>query len=102
VHGNFEGGDTYDPRVSGIRLPKPAEGVVFRELDGEAVLVQLDTNRIYSLNETGSMFWGLLADGQDRATIQAQMLEEFDISPDDLEKEIDGLLAELAGAGLVV
>jgi Coenzyme PQQ synthesis protein D (PqqD) len=94
--------ETYDRRVSEDELPKPAEGVVYRELDGESVLVHLGTNRIYALNETGSMFWSLLAEGDDRSTIRARLLEEFDIGPDDLDREIDNLLADLAGAGLVV
>jgi hypothetical protein len=83
-------------------LPKPAEGVVHRELDGEAVLVHLGTNRIFALNETGSMFWVLLVEGNDRATIHARMLEEFDVASDDLDGEMDRILAELAGARLVV
>jgi hypothetical protein len=83
-------------------LPKPAEGVVHRELDGEAVLVHLGTNKIYSLNETGSLFWRLLAEGQERTTIRARILEEFAVDPEDLDGEIDCLLDELADAGLVV
>ena len=82
-------------------LPKPVEGVVHRELDGVAVLVHLGTNQIYSLNETGSMFWALLAEGKDRGTIRARLLDEFEVALEELDGEIDKLLADLGRAGLV-
>jgi Coenzyme PQQ synthesis protein D (PqqD) len=82
-------------------LPKPVEGVVHRELDGAAVLVHLGTNQIYSLNETGSVFWALLAEGKDRHAIRAQLLDEFEVAPEEVDGEIDKLLADLGRAGLV-
>jgi hypothetical protein len=33
-------------------LPTPVADVVYRELNGEIVLVHLGTDRIYALNET--------------------------------------------------
>ena len=72
-----------------------------RELNGEVVLVHLGNDRIYALNETGARFWQLLAAGRDRATIRAQMLDEFTVEPSELDSEIDALLAELESAGLV-
>ena len=82
-------------------LPTPVEDVVYRELNGEIVLVHLGNDHIYALNETGARFWQLLADGRDRAAICAQMLEEFAVDPAELDREIDALLAELQSAGLV-
>jgi hypothetical protein len=40
--------------MAGAALPKPVEDVVYRELNGEVVLVHLGTDGIYALNETGS------------------------------------------------
>jgi hypothetical protein len=82
-------------------LPRPVEDVVFRELDGEVVLVHLGTDRIYALNETGARFWEMLAAGRDRSAIREQLLEEFAVEPDELDREIEMLVTELAGAGLV-
>jgi coenzyme PQQ synthesis protein D (PqqD) len=83
------------------RLPTPVEDVVYRELNGEIVLVHLGTDRIYALNETGALFWELLVAGRDRAAIRAQLLQEFAVEPAALDVEIDALVAELARAGLV-
>jgi Coenzyme PQQ synthesis protein D (PqqD) len=87
--------------MAGAPLPKPVDDVVYRELNGEVVLVHLGTDEIYALNETGSRLWELLTAGQDRVAIRAQLLEEFDVEPAILDAEIDALLVELADAGLV-
>ena len=91
----------YDPAMADGRLPAPVDDVVYRELNGEVVLVHLGSDRIYALNETGARFWQLLAAGRDRAAIEAQLVEEFSVEPAELDVEIDALLAELACAGLV-
>lgn len=83
------------------RTPAPAGDVAYRELNGQMVLVHLGTDRIYSLNETGARFWQLLASGQDRAAIHAQLLAEFEIEPEELDSEIDRIVAQLTEAGLV-
>jgi hypothetical protein len=83
------------------RLPTPVDDVVYRELNGEIVLVHLGTDNIYALNETGALFWELLAGGSDRAAIRERLLREFAVEPSELDVEIDALVAELALAGLV-
>lgn len=75
--------------------------VVSRRVGDEVVLVNLKTNRIFTLSRTGSRFWELFAAGGDRAAIEAQMLEEFDVDRDGLSSEIDRLLQELRKAGVV-
>jgi len=82
-------------------LLRPIPDVVYRELEGEMVLVHLGTNRIYSLNETGARFWELLASGSERAEIERQLLDEFVVEPQDLRQEIDSMLGALAEEGLV-
>jgi len=82
-------------------LLRPIPDVVYRELEGEMVLVHLGTNRIYSLNETGARFWELLASGSERPEIERQLLDEFDVQPSELQQEIDSILAALAAEGLV-
>lgn len=82
-------------------LPKPAADVVYRELSDEAVLVDLATSRIYSLNPTGARFWALLVSGADRDSIEQQLLAEFEVAPAELRNEIDELLVTLGREGLV-
>lgn len=89
----------YDQRMD--ELPRPNPDVVFRDVEGETVLVHLGTNRIYALNATGARLWQLLTEGYDRSALTRRLLEEFDVEPAALEREIDGLLSELTEEELV-
>jgi hypothetical protein len=82
-------------------LPRPTPDVVYRELEGEIVLVHLGNNRIYTLNQTGAKFWELLSEGHDREEIERRLLDEFDAEPAALRQEIDSMLDALAEEGLV-
>lgn len=83
------------------RSPRPSPDVVYQEIDGEVVLVQLSTNRIYSLNETGARLWALLEAGYDPPGIRRELCREFDVDPAQLEDQVDTLLDRLAGEGLL-
>jgi hypothetical protein len=75
--------------------------VVSRRVGGEVVLVNLKTNRIFTLSPTGSRFWELYEAGGDRAAIEAQLLEEFDVDREQLSREVDQLLEQLRQAQVV-
>jgi hypothetical protein len=80
---------------------RPRSGVVAREMNGSAVLVHLDTNRIYELNETGARIWALLSEGLGRSELCARLSAEFGVSGPSTEREVDELLAELTREGLI-
>lgn len=82
------------------RIQKP-DGILMRELGGEAVLLNLDTESYFGLDETGTRMWTLL---DSSATIQAaysSLLAEYDVAPEDLGRDLARFLAELAEAGLI-
>lgn len=91
----------YDSTVPAGSKFGASQDVVFRQLEDEAVLVHLGTNRIYSLNATGARFWELLASGLGRSEINAQLGREFEVSAEQLEKEIEALMSSLVSEGLV-
>jgi hypothetical protein len=82
-------------------LPSPSPDVASRRLGDEVVLVHLKTNRIFSLSPTGARFWELLSDGRTRPEIEAQLLEEYDVSREEASAEIDSLVTMLQTEGLV-
>jgi hypothetical protein len=81
---------------------RQGDQVAARRLEHEVVLVNLQTNHIYSLNTTGSRLWELLADRPTRGQIVDALATEFDVGRPTLEQETDQLLASLAEARLVV
>jgi coenzyme PQQ synthesis protein D (PqqD) len=68
----------------------------------EIVLVDLSTDRIYSLNRTAARIWELVSDDGDRAQVERRMLEEFDVAPAQLAEAIDDLIASMTREGLLV
>jgi coenzyme PQQ synthesis protein D (PqqD) len=82
--------------------PKPHPDVVWRRVGEEAVLVDLKTNRIYSLNDTGARLWELISAGHDRAAVETALIEEFDVEESELRRQVAAGLEQLAKAGLVV
>jgi len=82
-------------------LPVPSPDVVSRRVGDEVVLVHLKTNRIFALSPTGARFWELLSDGISRPEIETQLLEEYDVSHEEVSAEIDSLVETLQGEGLV-
>ena len=74
---------------------------VSRRLADEVVVVDLKSNRIFSLNPTGARYWELLESGAKREQIESKLAEEFDVESDQLRREIDELETKLLEEGLV-
>ena len=89
-----------DPVERDARL-RPSPDVVSRRLDGAGVLIHLQTNRIFELNETGIRIWELLTDGRDRAAVVSHLVEEFDVDAARAERELSDLLHRFQREGLI-
>jgi hypothetical protein len=81
----------------------PHPDVVSTQIDeGESVLLSLETQQYYSLNETGSRIWDLLSEGHDAKTIALEITKEWDATPDEALEHVRSFLQELNDEGLVV
>ena len=76
--------------------------VVFRELEGEAVLLNLDSGVYYGLDAVGTRVWTLVAEHGTERGVCDQMEREYDVSPDVLARDVGRLLGELRAKGLLV
>jgi hypothetical protein len=75
--------------------------VRFREVGGEGILLDLAEGRYFGLDEVGTRIWQLLRDrGSARAAFD-RILEEFEVEPDRLEADLESLLLDLQGKGLL-
>jgi hypothetical protein len=90
--------------MSHVTLETPftiPEGVVSREIEGETVLLNLESGRYFGLNAVGTRVWQLLGDlGRPQPVVEA-LLREFDVAPAALESDVLALLEQLAAHGLV-
>lgn len=76
--------------------------VVFRDLAGEAVILDLASGHYFGLDPIGTLFWRLIAErGHLRAVHQA-LVEQFDVPPEVLEADILEFAGELTRRRLLV
>lgn len=78
-----------------------SEEVLFQEVEGEAVLLDLPSGQYYGLNDVGSRFWFLARQCDDLETIFARMLDEYDVDAATLADDLGAFLDDVAAAGLV-
>src|SRR5882672_6999182 len=84
-----------------LEAVKPNSNVLFKRLGDETVLFHLETDRFYELNGTAARFWELLHAGCDIAEIRDQMIQEFEVDPEQFAGEAETLLTFLAQEDLV-
>jgi hypothetical protein len=84
--------------VTRITVP---ESVLFRNLDGEAVLLEAGSGRYYGLNEVGTRMWSLIElHGEIEAVCRA-LLAEYDVPEDRLREDLGNFVETLAARGLL-
>ena len=75
--------------------------VLVRGLDKESVLLNLQTERYFGLDEVGTRMWQLLTTSQSIDGAYRQLLIEYDVGADQLRDNLLELLDRLLANGLV-
>jgi len=78
-----------------VRSPR----VAFRKIGGSFVLVNIETNRILRLNETGTEIWGLL-DGRDVEGLATGLCALFEVPAAEALADVREFLGLLVSRGL--
>jgi Coenzyme PQQ synthesis protein D (PqqD) len=77
------------------------EALVATLADG-AVLLNLQTKRYFSLNETGTRIWEMVQQTADEEAIVTTLLGEYEVEEAMARSEVRRILDELLGAQLIV
>ena len=85
---------------SSKRVVVPAH-VLFRLLDGESVLLNLESERYFGLDATGTRMWELVTTEPNIAAAFEKLLAEFDVEPEPLRSHLNELLSGLVENGLL-
>jgi len=86
----------------------PSDEVVAREIEGETILVPLATDigdagdELYTLNDTGKEIWGHLDGHTTLRALAAALAAEYEAAEGEIERDVLGLVAELARRKMVV
>lgn len=80
---------------------EPSEDIVAREIEGELIIVPLVAgigdmeDELYTLNETGRAIWDKLDGRRSLGDVVRDLAAEFEATPEELERDVKGLIEEL-------
>jgi hypothetical protein len=74
--------------------------VVFKELGGEGVLLDMASGIYFGLDETSTRLWLLLQMNGSLRRVFDEMIEEFEVDPDRLERDLLQFVADLTRRNL--
>ena len=77
------------------------EEVLSRQLDGEAVLLDLQSGTYFGLNEIGALVWDLVSAGKTVGEIRVGLLEAYEVEPEVVDADLERLIDDLQRRGLV-
>jgi hypothetical protein len=75
--------------------------VLSREIHGETVLLDLNTESYFGLAGVGARIWQLLADGTNLRDMSAVLAAEYKVSEETLAADLQRFVSDLIDAGLV-
>ena len=80
--------------------------IAWDEIDGEILIINVETGYYFSLDGVGSLIWSMLAEGVGESDMVARIMSEYQVEEstarEDLEELVDALVAEDRDAERVV
>ena len=78
----------------------PAQ-VMARDVGGETVVLDLASGTYYGLDPIGARIWQLMSEGQTLVQVCDAMLAEYDVTREDIERDVLALTQTLLNKKLV-
>jgi len=91
-----------DPDHRSMPAPRVADPVVFRELDGEAVLLHLETGIYFGLDRVGTHIWRALERRDPLDRLVAGLVQEYEVDAATARADALRLIQQLTDKGLLV
>ena len=79
-----------------------SEAAMTRDVDGEAVILDIESGRYYGMDGVGAFIWNCLDHVQTRDQLLAAVVAEYDVDPATAQGDLNDLLTDLIDRGLVV
>jgi Coenzyme PQQ synthesis protein D (PqqD) len=76
-------------------------GVLIQELSGEAVLLNLETERYFGLDEMGTCIWKALTGSASIQEAYELLLSEYEVDSEQLRNDLQDLIERLVENGLL-
>ena len=80
---------------------QPSPNAMIQRSGDELIVLDTASERYFGLNEVGAQLWQLLVSDPELAHAHQHLLDQYDVVPADLERDLVTLVARLADEGLV-
>jgi hypothetical protein len=80
---------------------QPTKDVLYEDIGGEVVLLELATGVYFSLDAVGSRIWNLTIAGRTEDEIVADLTDVYEVSREQAASDVARLLNELTEQGLL-
>ena len=81
-----------------VRIP---DQVLLSGLQAESILLNLDSERYFGLDEVGTRMLNLLNTSDSIEVAYNTLLEEYDVDEEKLKKDLSAIIEQLASQGLI-
>jgi hypothetical protein len=71
------------------------------DVEGEMVLLDLDSDTYFGLNPVGADIWNYIREERSLGDIHSYLLSRYNVSRERCEQEVSALLTNLAAKGLI-
>lgn len=77
------------------------EDVLISDVEGESVILNVNTERYFGLDEVGTRMLSVLTESNSVQTAYEALLEEYEVENDTLRRDLADLIDRLLGQGLL-
>jgi ornithine carbamoyltransferase len=77
-----------------------SETVFAQEVDGEMVLLDMNSENYFGLDEVGTAIWQAMQESGSLEEVYRAMLEQYEVEPEVLEKDLLDFVQKLNDSGL--
>ena len=78
-----------------------SDKVFAQEVDGEMVLLDMNSENYFGLNEIGTDIWQAIQEKRFLQNVYESLLEQYEVEPEVLEKDLLDFVKKLQESGLV-
>ena len=83
------------------RKVKISDSVLFQQINNECVLLDMDSEQYFGLDDVGARMWQVLSEDGDTEKAITVLLAEYDTDEKTLRQDLITLLAELGNQKLI-
>lgn len=77
------------------------EDILWKIVDGEAVIVDSDKDNYCYLNRTGTEVWRLLNEGKNKKEIVSELLKKYNNTEEVLNSDCDNIIRKLLDKNII-